>query len=72
MKAVLDRFEGEMAVLLCGDEEVRVDVPKKLLPGEAKEGSWLDIQCNIDAPGEEQQRAKIEGLLSRLKNKKQG
>ena len=32
VKAVIDRFEGEYAVVLVGDEEIKLDVPINLLP----------------------------------------
>ena len=33
MKAIIDRFEGDYAVVLFGDEEIKVDM-QKLLPSE--------------------------------------
>lgn len=41
MKAVVDRFEGEWAVLLVKGQVV--NVPKDLLPAGAKEGDHLDV-----------------------------
>ena len=69
MKAVIDRFEGSFAVLLVGKDEVRVDLPRKLLPGGAQEGSWIDITLGLDQSGELKQREHIEGLLDKLKRK---
>ena len=43
MKAVIDRFEGDHAVVLFGDDELKVDIPRQLLPPGAKEGSWLKV-----------------------------
>jgi tellurite resistance-related uncharacterized protein len=43
VKAVIDRFEGDLAVLIVGEEEQRMNVPRKLLPKQAKEGSWLQL-----------------------------
>ncbi|MFY9542033.1 MAG: DUF3006 family protein, partial [Dethiobacteria bacterium] len=31
MKAVIDRFEGDFAVVLFGDEEIKLNIPRKLL-----------------------------------------
>jgi hypothetical protein len=39
--AVIDRFEGDMAVLLLGEIREHLDVPRSLLPSGAREGSWL-------------------------------
>ena len=43
MKAVIDRFEGEYAILIFGEDEQHLDFPRKLLPQKAKEGSWLQL-----------------------------
>ena len=52
MKAVIDRFEGEYAVVLFGDEEIKVDIPKLLLPEDAKKKSWLIINFELNVEGE--------------------
>ncbi len=70
MKAVIDRFEGDYAVVLFGDEEINVELPKKLLPKKAKEGDWLKVEFEIDPEGTEKQREKISALLQKLKDKK--
>jgi hypothetical protein len=44
MKAVIDRFEAEFAVLIVGEDEQRLNVLKKLLPKPSKEGSWLQVE----------------------------
>ncbi len=70
MKAVIDRFEQSFAVVLAGDEEIRLDIPRKLLPAGSKEGSWLDLTISLDPEGERRQRDKIQNMLDRLKQKK--
>lgn len=69
MKAVIDRFEGDFAVLLFGDEEIKVDFHRSLLPQGAKEGSWLTISLELDLEGEQKQREKISEQLKRLKER---
>ena len=69
MKAVIGRFEGDYAVVLIGDEEIKVDVPKQLLQKEKKEGSWLKFSFELDVVGKEQQKEQISKLLDNLKNK---
>ncbi len=69
MKAVIDRLEGDLAVLLFGEEEIKVDFPLALLPHGVKEGSWLKVSFEMDLKGEQKQREKIEGLLQKLRNK---
>ena len=72
MKAVVDRFEGEYAVLLFGDDEIKVDFPKKLLPEGAREGSWLKVVFELDHEGTKKQEEKIARLIEKLKNKNKG
>lgn len=69
LKAVIDRFEGDYAVVLFGNEETKVDIPKKLLPEGAKEGSWLKVSFELDLEGSEKQKEKIQSLLDKLKSK---
>jgi len=42
-KAVIDRFEGDFAVLLFDEGENQLVVPRKSLPRRAKEGTWLKV-----------------------------
>jgi hypothetical protein len=42
-KAVIDRFEGELAVLLLDDGDERLVVPRVSLPLGAREGQWLQV-----------------------------
>lgn len=69
LKAVIDRFEGDHAVVLFGDEEIKVDIPRKLLPKGAREGSWLKASFEMDPDGEKRQREKIEAQLQRLRER---
>jgi hypothetical protein len=52
-KACIDRFEKcadgrVLAVLLVGDQERQLDVPRNLLPAGAKEGDWLQVEISGD------------------------
>jgi hypothetical protein len=47
-KAVIDRFEGDKAVLLVGEEEDKLIVPRASLPPGAKEGQWLQVDVEDD------------------------
>jgi hypothetical protein len=69
MKAVIDRFVGNFAVVLFGNDETKVDVPKKLLPKGSTEGSWLKVSIDLDREGTKKQEEKIKGMLDKLKNK---
>jgi hypothetical protein len=75
MKAVIDRFEGEYAILIVGDDEQRLNIPRNQLPQNAKEGSWLQLDIvggqpsNIilDEKETERARQRIAEKLARLR-----
>lgn len=68
MKAVIDRFEEDKAVLLVGeDEDVKVVFPKEYLPEEAEEGDYLSVDISIDMEATEAARSEAEALLKELK-----
>ena len=69
MRAVVDRFESDFAILLFEEKEIKVDFPRELLPEEVKEGDWLKITFAIDKKGTAQQEIKISGLLDKLQKK---
>lgn len=48
-KAVIDRFEDGWAVLLVGDDERRLNVPRKAMPRGAREGHWLLVEVEGDS-----------------------
>jgi hypothetical protein len=74
-KAVIDRFEGQYAILLVGQEQRKMDVPRAKLPKGAREGSWVKVDLDggqvrsIDLDPEETERAKtrIAEKLARLR-----
>jgi hypothetical protein len=74
-KAVIDRFEEDWAVLLIGEEERRVDVPRKNLPRGAREGHWLRVElccdqivgAEIDEQETKRVRERISDKLERLR-----
>lgn len=75
MKAVIDRFEGDLAVLIVGEEEQRMNVSRKLLPKQAKEGSWLQLEIldgmpynmTLDDQETENVKQRIAEKLARLR-----
>lgn len=69
MKAVIDRIEGEIAVLLVGEDELTLDVPIRLLPNGASEGTWMTISFELDLKETERRKNKVSALLSKLKKK---
>lgn len=69
MKAVIDRFEGNYAVVLCGEQETPLAVPKMLLPEDAAEGDCLKLSFEPDPSETEKRREKARHLLNRLKGR---
>lgn len=77
-QAVIDRFEGTLAVLLVGEDERMRHVPVSRMPSGAREGDWMKI-CLTDGeitsiqtdPAETQRRRSlIESKLEHLRRKK--
>ena len=74
-KAVIDRFEGDLAVLLVGDRERQLVVPIKSLPAGVKEGQWLEVELAgdrlvsaiIDEEETSKVKARIAEKLARLR-----
>ena len=69
MKAVIDRFEGEYAVVLFGEDEIKVDIPKVLLPEGSKEGSWLNVSFELNLEETKSREDRIKSKLDKLKKK---
>lgn len=69
IRAVIDRIEGEFAVLLVGEQEVAVDWPKSLLPVDFAEGDILNFQIEIDKKETTNQKEKVTALLEKLQKK---
>jgi len=63
MRGVIDRFEGDFAVVELENGEMR-NIKKELVPAEAKEGDVLKIveEITIDYEETEKRRKKIEEL----------
>ncbi len=74
-QAVIDRFEGEIAVVLIGETQRPFDVPRSQIPPEAREGQWLRVEVQgdqvvrveIDAQASEAAQARIQEKLERLR-----
>lgn len=63
MKFTIDRFEGESAVIELQDQEM-VDIPKKILPPDAKEGDIILV--SIDKEEILKRSRRIENKFRRL------
>lgn len=66
MRAVIDRIEGDKAVLEV-EGSYEVIFPVRLLPEGAKAGNILEISISLNLRAEEDQREKIRKMQEKLK-----
>jgi len=74
-QAVVDRFEGDYAVLLLEGKETALNVPRQQLPQKTREGDYLQVELvdgqvvtvELDPKATEQARARIQAKLERLR-----
>lgn len=57
MRVIIDRFEGDFAVVEIS-RGVMADMPRILLPEGAKEGDAVDISVQQEETGERQEKIK--------------
>ena len=69
LSAVIDRFEEDKAVLLIGDEEIKVNFPRKLLDKNLKEGDYVTLDIKYDAKATKEAQEEVQNLLKLLKDK---
>ena len=69
MKAVVDRIENNLAVVLFEDRKLEINIPMELLPQNTKEGIWLNIDISIDQEKTSDMYQKNKDLLDRIKRK---
>lgn len=69
IEAVIDRLEGDKAVLLLGEDEVELVWPLNKLPLEAKAGDILQIDVVIDEAATKQAEAAANALLQEILEK---
>lgn len=62
MKAYLDRFENDRAVLIFEKGKENVFLPRKLLPAACKEGDILTFFVKIDKSETQKRRKEIKQL----------
>lgn len=63
IKLVIDRFEGDKAILLLDEGETAVNWPRNMLPPEAEEGDILRVQFDRDEEATYAARCEAERLL---------
>lgn len=69
LKVFIDRIEGDIAVLLLGDEgTIVVNIPVSWLPKGIKEGIYLQVEFRIDYDATNRARAEVQSLLDSIPN----
>ncbi|MFO8059984.1 MAG: DUF3006 domain-containing protein [Bacillota bacterium] len=71
LRAVIDRIEEGLAVLLLGDEEVWLTLPLKYLPAGVEEGSVLHISFEEDRAEALDIRERMQARIDRLRRRSQ-
>ena len=68
--AVIDRIEdGGTAVVLAGDDELKVELPASLLPEGAESGSHLSINITLDEASRKGAEERVKALQERLEKR---
>lgn len=68
LKAVIDRFEEDKAVLLLGEEEdCKLNFPRKYLAKTLKEGDYVTIDIQYDEKTTKEAKAEVAKLMQALK-----
>jgi hypothetical protein len=69
-RAVVDRIEdGGTAVLLAGEEELKVELPASLLPEGAESGSHLVINVSLDEASRKEAEDRVKALQEKLEKR---
>ena len=69
-RAVIDRIEdGGTAVLLAGEEELKVELPASLLPEGAEGGSHLVITIALDEASRQEAEERVKALQEKLERR---
>lgn len=68
VKFVIDRFEGDIAVLV---NDMTIGIPRFLLPREAKEGDVVIVEFNVDEEEVERRRRETKAQLDKLREREE-
>jgi hypothetical protein len=76
-KAVIDRFEGDLAVILLKDGQEQLVVPTNSLPSGVKEGHWLQVEIEdgkvVSATVDEEETVRVrDRIADKLDRLRQG
>jgi hypothetical protein len=67
--ATIDRFEGDVAVLLVGNEETVVNVHRSDLPPKAQQGDVLRLEATVDREVTGRRREEVREKIEQLKRR---
>ena len=71
-KVVIDRVEGDKAVVvLYDDDAVKFNLPAQLLPEGVKGGDHFKVTFAVDKESRDAEKKKVDDLLSELTGKKE-
>jgi len=69
VRGVIDRFEGSCAVILGEEGESLLELPRNILPAEAKEGSLIEIKIKVKKNKTLEARRRTEKMIEKLKHR---
>ncbi len=67
--ATIDRFEEEMALLVVGEEQAVINVPRSYLPQGAGQGDVLRLEATLDREETNRRREDVRRKIERLKRR---
>jgi len=69
-RAVIDRIEdGGTAVLLAGEDELKVELPASLLPEGAEDGSHLVLNISLDETSRKEAEERVKAFQEKLEKR---
>ena len=69
-RAVIDRIEDDgTAVLLAGEDELKIELPASLLPEGAEGGSHLVINVSLDEASRQEAEDRVKALQEKLEKR---
>jgi len=70
VRAFVDRIEGDIAVLLVGDEGRPINIPVYCLPDNVEEGTVVAIRFCVDIEATKEAKKRTAALIERLRRRK--
>jgi len=70
IRGAIDRFEGDLAIFISEDDDLRLEIPMALLPEDSSEGSIVEIKIKVKKNKEKEAKEKVKKLIEELKTKK--